>query len=139
MHPRLREDIKLTDEFDLERFVTAQELVFDEDPGDAALVEGVDGEPAADQIGGDVRLGIGEGPDGTRSGFSASILSMFAEVKALTRGFSRRACAGARDLKQRSIGRVREPDIGVGAPKIPDGAIIGDIALRGGVNFARIW
>jgi hypothetical protein len=24
-------------------------------------------------------------------------------------------------------------------PKIPDDAIIGDIALRGGVNFARIW
>src|SRR5438477_5881969 len=31
---------------------------------------------------------------GTRSGFSARILSMFAEVKALTRGFSRRACGG---------------------------------------------
>jgi hypothetical protein len=53
--------------------------------------------------------------------------------------FSRRTCAGARDLNQRSIGRVHEPGIGVGAPKIPDGAIIGDIALHGGVNFARIW
>jgi hypothetical protein len=30
----------------------------------------------------------------TRSGFSARILSTFAEVKALTRGFSRRACGG---------------------------------------------
>src|SRR5580692_9662628 len=30
----------------------------------------------------------------TRSGFRARILSMFADVKALTRGFSRRACGG---------------------------------------------
>ena len=114
--------------------MTAQELVFDEDPGDTALVEGVDGEPAA------AAMSVwGSEKVRTRSGFSANILSMFAEVKALTRGFSRRACAGARDLNQRSIGRVREPGIGVGALKIPDGAIIGDIALSGGVNFARIW
>src|SRR5215472_1707392 len=34
-----------------------------EDPRDAALVEGVDVEPAADQIGGDVGLEVGEGQD----------------------------------------------------------------------------
>src|SRR5215467_3576205 len=34
----------------------------------------------------------------TRSGCSARILSIFADVKALTRGFSRRACGGAHDV-----------------------------------------
>jgi hypothetical protein len=34
----------------------------------------------------------------TRSSFSARIFSIFADVKALTRGFSRRACGGAHDV-----------------------------------------
>src|SRR5260370_39892700 len=39
----------------------------------------------------------------TRSGFRARILSIFAEVKALTRGFSRRACGGrGSDYRQHS-------------------------------------
>jgi hypothetical protein len=37
-----------------------------EDPGNASLVEGVDVEPAADQIGGDVGLEVGEGQDEVR-------------------------------------------------------------------------
>jgi hypothetical protein len=52
----------------------------------------MDVETAANEIGGDVRLQIGERQD--EPGPSARILSIFAEVKALTRGFSRRACAG---------------------------------------------
>ena len=34
-----------------------------EDPGDTSLVEGMDGEPAADQIGGDTGLKVREGQD----------------------------------------------------------------------------
>jgi hypothetical protein len=63
-----------------------------EDPCDASLIGRMDVETAANEIGGDVRLQIGERQD--EPGPSARILSIFAEVKALTRGFSRRACAG---------------------------------------------
>jgi len=52
----------------------------------------MNGKPAADEIGDDVGLEIGESQDEGRA--SAMILLMFAEVKALTRGFSRRACGG---------------------------------------------
>jgi hypothetical protein len=38
-----------------------------------------------------------------------------------------------------AAGGARVLGLAVGAPKIADGAIIGDIALRGGVNSARIW
>jgi hypothetical protein len=37
-----------------------------EDPCDAPLIEGVDVDPAANEIGGDIRLEIGEGQDEIR-------------------------------------------------------------------------
>jgi hypothetical protein len=52
----------------------------------------MDVEPAADEIGGDIRLEIGERQD--EIGSQREDLVVFAEVKALTRGFSRRACNG---------------------------------------------
>jgi hypothetical protein len=51
-----------------------------------------DVEPATDQIGGDARLQIGERQEEVR--LQRRILSMFAEVKALTRGLSRQARGG---------------------------------------------
>jgi hypothetical protein len=42
--------------------------------------------------------------------------------------------AGARDLHQRSISRVLEPGIGVGAPEITNRAIIGDIGAAIGAK-----
>jgi hypothetical protein len=64
------------------------------DPGDASLIEGMDVEPAANEVRDDVGLKIGECQDKIGSGLRSRILSMFAEMKALTRGFSRRACGG---------------------------------------------
>jgi hypothetical protein len=55
-------------------------------------VEGMDGEPAADQIGDDIRSEIGERQD--EVGLQRQNLVDVRDVKALTRGFSRRACGG---------------------------------------------
>jgi len=52
----------------------------------------MDGNACADQLCRDLRLEIGEGEDG--SGSSARIFGISAEVKAETRGFSRRTCGG---------------------------------------------
>jgi hypothetical protein len=49
-------------------------------------------EPTANEIRGNTGLEIGEGQD--EIGLQKRILSMIADVKALTRGFSRRACGG---------------------------------------------
>jgi hypothetical protein len=59
-----------------------------EDLSDAPLIERMDGEPAAAQISDDVCLEIGEHQGQIRP--KCEDLSMFAEVKALTCGFSRR-------------------------------------------------
>jgi hypothetical protein len=60
-----------------------------ENARDAPLIEGMDLNAAADEIGGDVRLEIREGQDEIRP--QRDDLVDVAEVKALTRGFSRRA------------------------------------------------
>jgi hypothetical protein len=49
-------------------------------------------DPAANEIGDNVRLEVGERQD--EIWLQREDLSMFADVKALTRGFSRRACGG---------------------------------------------
>ena len=51
----------------------------------------MDGNACADQLCRDLRLEIGESED---SGSSARIFGISAEVKAETRGFSRRTCGG---------------------------------------------
>jgi hypothetical protein len=52
----------------------------------------MDIEPTANEIRGNVGLEIRKHQD--KMGLQARILSMFADVKALTRGFSRRASGG---------------------------------------------
>jgi hypothetical protein len=63
-----------------------------EDAGHVALVEQMDGEACAGEVLDDSGLEIGEAR--TRSGASATIFAVSAEVNAETRGFSRRTRGG---------------------------------------------
>ena len=62
------------------------------DAGDIALIERMDGNAGADQLCRDPGLEIGEGEDEVR--LERADLRDSAEVKAETRGFSRRTCGG---------------------------------------------
>ena len=63
-----------------------------EDAGDVALIEGVHRDIAADQLGDDVGLQVGEGEH--QVGFERENFLESAEMKAETRGFSLRTRAG---------------------------------------------
>ena len=60
---------------------------------DVALVEDMDGDAGAHEVGCDIGLQVGEGEHEIRLAAPES-LGMSAEMKAETRGFSRRTCGG---------------------------------------------